>query len=247
MSFLLSFVRGEWPKCFLVGIWGPVMSVLVALLFAASANYFPGGYDWKFDVMCRLGYAHVNPDGSGYWAVALVFTCLMGVPCCAYFYRRLAPTSPRIAEAARVLLAAGLILGMVIGLDGLVLPKLNGIAYKLHETVATLAFAAIFFGVLTFWSAMTKWLRIKRGWTSAACSALSLFVLVPMAGAMISQAYLFFVPNDLGWVGPDWSERGVPVYLSFAFWEWLAIGGIYFCLYVIAVLLPGTADRADEF
>jgi hypothetical protein len=195
MRFLLSFALGEWPKWFLVGVWGPAMSVLVALLFAASANYFPGGYDWRFDVMCRLGYAHVNPDGSGYWAAALVFTCLMGVPCCGYFYRRLAATSPRTAVTARALLGLGLFLGVVIGLDGLVLPKLNGIARKLHETVATAAFATIFFGVLTFWSAMTKWLRIKRGWTAAACSALSMFVLVPMAGAMISQAYLFFVPT----------------------------------------------------
>lgn len=246
MRDLISFFRGDWPKWFLIGLWGPVMSVLVAALFAASANRFPGGYDWRFDVMCRLGYPHANPDGSVYWAAALALTCIMGVPCCGYFHRRLARTAPKLAAAARLLLGAGLSLGMVIGLDGIFLPKLNEMAPKLHETVATAAFAAIFFGVLGFWSVMTRWLRAARHWSAAACTLLSLSVLVPMAGAMISQAYLFFAPGDLGWVGPDWAEKGVPVYLSFAFWEWLAIGGVYFCLYVMAVLLPARPEDAGN-
>jgi hypothetical protein len=243
---ILSFFRGDWPKPFLIGVWGPVMSLAVATLFAVSANFFPGGYDWRFDVMCRLGYAHVNPEGSGYWAAALVLACIMGVPCCGYFHRRLRGVAPRLSGWARFLLGFGLSCGIVIGLDGLLLPKLNEMFPKLHETVATTAFACIFFGVLAFWSAMTKWLRARRGWSAVACALLSLFVLVPMAGAMISQAYLFFVPNDLGWVGPDWAERGVPFYLSFAFWEWAAIAGIYLCLYVMAALLPAHPELADD-
>jgi hypothetical protein len=34
--------------------------------------------------------------------------------------------------------------------------------------------------------------------------------------------------------------------LSFAFWEWLAIGGIYFCLYVMAALLPAAEERSGH-
>lgn len=247
MRFLFtSWLLGRMPKWFLIGVWGPLLSLAVALLFAASAARFPGGYDWRFDVMCRLGYPNVNPGGSAYWAWALVLVCVMGVPCCDYFYQRLAGTAPRHAAFARFLLASGLALGMVIGLDGFLLPKLNNVFHKLHETVATLAFASIFFGVLVFWSAMTRWLRRRRHWSAGSCALLSLLVLLPMAGAMFSQAYLFFVPNDLGWVGPDWAERGVPAYLSFAFWEWTAIGGVYACLYVIAGLLPALPERAHE-
>ena len=234
------------PKWLLTGVWGPLLSLVVAWLFAFSAGRFPGGYDWRFDVMCRLGYPHANPDGSGYWAAALFLVCVMGVPCCGYFHRRLAGVAPRLSRAARVLLGAGLFFGMIIAADGLLLPKLNELFHKMHETVATLAFACIFFGVLGFWAAMTRWLRKRRGWSEVQCGLLSLMVLVPMAGAMISQAYLFFVPNDLGWVGPDWAERGVPVYLSFAFWEWAAIAGIYGCLYVMALLLPAAADSGDD-
>jgi hypothetical protein len=240
------WLSGRMPKWFLVGVWGPVLSVLVGLLFAASAAVFPGGYDWRFDVMCRLGYAHVNPDGSAYWAWALFLVCVMGVPCCQYFYRRLCGDAPARAGFARAVLGAGLACGMVIALDGLLLPKLNEIFPKLHETVATIAFAAIFFGVLAFWSAMTTWLQNARLWSGWQCALLSLLVLVPMAGSMVSQAYLFFVPNDLGWVGPDWAERGVPFYLSFAFWEWTAIGGVYACLYVMAALLPASGGLGDD-
>ncbi len=234
------------PKWLLIGVWGPLLSVAAAALFAVSAGRFPGGYDWRFDVMCRLGYAHANPDGSAYWAAALFLVCVMGVPCCGYFHRRLSVIAPRLSAAARLLLAAGLFFGMVIAVDGLLLPRLNDLFHKLHETVATLAFAAIFFGVLGFWVVMTRWLRRRRGWSAGQCVLLSLLVLVPMAGAMISQAYLFFVPNNLGWVGPDWAERGVPVYLSFAFWEWAAIAGIYACLYVMAALLPAAADSGHD-
>jgi len=246
MRFLLtSWLTGRVPKWFLVGVWGPALSLVVALMFHKSASLFPGGYDWRYDVMCRLGYAHVNPDGSIYWAAALFLVCLMGVPCCQYFYRRLRPVAPRRAAFARAVLAAGLACGMVIALDGLLLPKLNEVFHKLHEVVATTAFASIFFGVLTFWSAMNTWLQRANHWPAWGCTLLSMLVLVPMAGAMLSQAYLFFVPNDLGWVGPDWAERGVPYYLSFAFWEWAAIAGIYACLYVMAALLPAEPDRED--
>ena len=182
------WLSGRMPTWFLVGVWGPVLSVLGALLFAASASVFPGGYDWRFDVMCRLGYAHVNPDGSAYWAWALFLVCVMGVPCCRYFYRRLSGDAPRRAGFARVVLSAGLACGMVIALDGLLLPKLNEIFPKLHETVATIAFAAIFFGVLAFWSAMTTWLQKSQGWSAWQSVLLSLLVLVPMAGALVSQA-----------------------------------------------------------
>jgi len=246
MRYLLTFwLSGRMPKWFLTGVWGPVLSVLVAWLFVVSASVFPGGYDWRFDVMCRLGYAHVNPDGSAYWALALFLVCVMGVPCCQYFYLRLAATAPRRAAFARVVLATGLVCGMVIAMDGLLLSRLNEIFQKLHEVVATTAFASIFFGVLAFWSAMTTWLQRTQGWEAWQCVLLSLLVLVPMAGAMLSQAWLFFVPNDLGWVGPDWAERGVPYYLSFAFWEWAAIAGIYACLYVMAGLLPAASEGAD--
>ena len=110
--------------------------------------------------------------------------------------------------------------------------------------MATITFAAIFFGLVGFWLAMILWLRAERQWSVWSCLLVSLLVAVPMAGAMVSQAYLFFVPNNLGWVGPEWAKMGVPVYLSFAFWEWMASAGIYVSLYVIAIHLPAVPAAA---
>ncbi len=243
IRLILSYSRGDWPKWFLVGVWAPVLSLVVAWLFAVSAAHFPGGYDWRYDVMCRLGYSWVNPDGSVYWSLALCLVCVMGLPCCGYFRLRLEHVSPRLSAFASRSLLAGLAAGFLVGLDGVFLPRLDGLMPKLHEVTATFAFAAIFFGVMGFWFAMMKWLRSVPHWSIGACVLLSLLVAVPFTGAMVSQAYLFFVPNNLGWVGPGWAELGVPIYLSFAFWEWLAIAGIYLCLYLMAFLLPPTPHR----
>jgi len=64
-----------------------------------------------------------------------------------------------------------------------------------------------------------------------------------MIGAASSQAYLYFVPNKLGWVSPKWAELGVPLYLSFAVWEWLASVGVFAYLYLLLVLLPADEPR----
>jgi len=240
---LSSVLGGDWSKVVLVGVWGPLMTAAVVLLFAASARHFPGGYDWRYEVMCRLGYPSANPEGSVLWSAALALTCIMGLPCAGYFSKRLAPCAPKIVSFARTALSSGLLAGLLVAADGMLLPKLNDLAYKLHEIIATFAFAAIFFGVLAFWYAAMRWLRASRRWTLGACGFISALVAAPLAGAMLSQAYLFYVPNDLGWVDREWADKGVPVYLSFAFWEWLAIAAVYVGLYVIALLLPATAGE----
>lgn len=219
------------------------MTLLAALLLVASARDFPGGYDWRYEVMCRLGYPSANPQGCRWWSAALAVTCVMGLPCCTYFRERLGKTAPKTAAAASGTLCAGLLAGLIVAADGVLVPKLNQIAPKLHEVVSTIAFAAIFFGVLGFWSATMRWLRTSHGWAFSGCAAMTVLVVAPLAGAMISQAILFYVPNDLGWVDRDWAARGVPVYLSFAFWEWLAVGAVYAGLYIIALLLPARTNE----
>jgi hypothetical protein len=45
--------------------------------------------------------------------------------------------------------------------------------------------------------------------------------VLPILLAGCAQAYIFYVLPDLHWVGLAWRTRGVPVYLSFAVWEWV--------------------------
>jgi len=46
-------------------------------------------------------------------------------------------------------------------------------------------------------------------------------VLIPLAGTSLTQLYLYLFSRGLGWVNLSWRDRGVPVALSIAFWEWL--------------------------
>ncbi len=243
MSKLLRpFDAARWPKWFLVAVWAPVLSAVVASCFVVSVGRYPGGYDWRYEVVCRPGYEWVNPAGSVWWSAALGGICAAALPCCAYFHARLRVAAPHLSDVARGALMTGLCAGLVVALDGVGFPRLNTFGPKLHEVIATLTFGAIFVGVAGFWWAMVVWLSRVRRWSAFGCGILSLSVVVPFTGAMLSQAYLFFVPNDLGWVGADWAEKGVPLYLSFAFWEWVAVGGIYVSLYVMALLLPAAAE-----
>jgi len=234
----LSYVRGDWPKWFLIGVWAPTFFILTVTLLVLSSTYFSGGYDWRYQTMCSLSYSHLNPVGHIYWSWALFLVCASGLPCAGYFRARLRHVSPRLCNFSAATLRLGLCCGIIVSFDGILLPKLNMLFFKLHEIMATVTFAAIFLGVMGFWVAMMKWLRTDRLWGIRGCAALSLAVVVPFAGAMISQAYLFFVPNDLGWVDADWAAKGVPLYLSFAFWEWLATVGIYISMFILAVILP---------
>jgi hypothetical protein len=44
---------------------------------------------------------------------------------------------------------------------------------------------------------------------------------LPILLAGLAQLYVFYVLPELGWVKLSWRANGVPVYLSFAFWEWI--------------------------
>jgi hypothetical protein len=60
-------------------------------------------------------------------------------------------------------------------------------------------------------------------------------VLAPIALAAAAPAYVSWAFPDLPWVGLGWRALGMPVYLSFAFWEWMTCG--VFSVYAAALCL----------
>jgi hypothetical protein len=46
------------------------------------------------------------------------------------------------------------------------------------------------------------------------------FALLPIVLGGIVQAYVSYARPELPWVSLQWRARGLPVALSFAFWEW---------------------------
>ncbi|MCU0975852.1 MAG: hypothetical protein MUC71_06000 [Steroidobacteraceae bacterium] len=51
---------------------------------------------------------------------------------------------------------------------------------------------------------------------------------------------LYVLQRDTGWVKPDWRELGVPLWQSFAFWQWLMVAALWFA---VAQLLATARNR----
>ena len=60
-----------------------------------------------------------------------------------------------------------------------------------------------------------------------------LSVLFPILTAGIAEAYVYYVFPRLGWVNLSWRARGIPPYLSFAFWEWVTC--VVLSVYMLAL------------
>ena len=246
LRWLRSHLLGDISKTCLVWVYG-----LLAVLFFAggmilSEWFFPDSYDWRYQVMCSLGSRAKNPDGHIYWSIGLFLAIFMGLPTCLYFWRRLSRTAPGISLFSGLALGIGYIAGMIVAVESAILPGFGGVVYKAHEIVAVIAFSGIYLGVAGFWYCLTIWLLKKKRWPGWAVGGLFFLSAAPMSGAMISQAWLFFLPDRPGWVSREWISLGIPLWLSFAFWEWLAACGLVFCLYVLAVVLPASPGEPEE-
>jgi len=65
--------------------------------------------------------------------------------------------------------------------------------------------------------------------------------LSPIVLAAIAQAHVAHALPGLPWVGLAWRARGIPVYLSFAFWEWVTCA--VFSLYMLVLSRTTLAAR----
>jgi hypothetical protein len=61
----------------------------------------------------------------------------------------------------------------------------------------------------------------------------ALLVSTPVVAIGITQFWLYLQQRDLGWVDTSWREMGIPLWFSFAFWQWLAIAILWMGLGVL--------------
>jgi hypothetical protein len=54
-------------------------------------------------------------------------------------------------------------------------------------------------------------------------------LLLPILLAGLAPAYVSYALPELRWVGLEWRSRGVPLFLSFTFWQWItcAVFSVY--------------------
>jgi hypothetical protein len=205
---------------------------------AVAATRFPGGFDWAYTVISRLGSHTHNPTGAVWLSGSLLAAVMLLWPVAGHLGR----AGPDGAGRPRISLAAlrvGLVGGALLGIEGVFALELSRLARKAHEILALMTFLGLYWGVLGLYVH-----RIRRT-TSFLLPAFS--VVVPLVAVGVSQLVLYFDQRDLGWVNSDWRELGVPLWLSFAFWQWLAVAFLGLGLGVlVAAREPGGSRRAAE-
>lgn len=230
--------RGDWSKEFLVLFWFPLAAAAFISGGAASAYFFDGPFDWRYRTLSSLSSEVSNPAGYAYCCFGLMLAFVMVIPLCGYFRMRLEPTSPIFARVSSRALRVGFLGSIGVGIERLFSQSLALQVGKAHEYISLITFIGFALGLAGFCLCLIRWLTHERQWPSWALWGCFVVSAGPITGTGLSQAYLYFVPNDLGWVGPHWAELGIPVYLSLAFWEWLLSAAIFTYLYIILLCLP---------
>jgi len=173
-----------------------------------AARSFPDApYDWMYRVVSELASRKHNPDGGRWFSIALGLSMLALWPVVSYL---------RDTNGDRrwpiLALRAGILFGVAVGVERLTFVRLSSLVHNGHEALAVGTFTGLYTGLLGLY-----WQRVRRGWTGA------LVVAAPLAAIFITQIAIYFDQRDLGWVDHRWREMGVSLWLSFAFWQWLAV------------------------
>ena len=200
-------------------LWWYVASILVMSfgLFISAQNY-PGGFDWFYTVASALASQRHNPDGYIWYAASLSMSMLL-----LWFYISsikaelitLLP-APRFAITA---IRIGLLSGFLLGVERLFIYDLSSWLYKSHEVLALLTFLNLYLGILGL---LLQFMHRNKGNIFPV-----ILVVSPLVIIGLTQLWLYLLQRDIGWVDTIWREKEIPVWLSFAFWQWLAISLIW--------------------
>jgi len=214
----------------------PLGTLAFWLGMTLAARSYPSEYDWRYITISSLVYTERNPSGF-LWARGGVFLCgVAGL----YWTGELRRRWRRLCIAERPIGISALGLGYLCMTCCALLPE-RFLVPRGHDFLALAAFVGICVGmaVLTFKVIeQSPHVRKLPGSPRLYAGMLAGFALSPIVLGAVAQAYVSHALPALPWVSLVWRERGVPVYLSFAFWEWVTCA--VFSLYV-AVLSRATA------
>jgi len=180
-----------------------------------AARYYPAGFDWHYTVASALASQKHNPTGSNWFAGALSLSMLLLWHYVSLLKRELSAPLPVVVRFSFAALHTGLASGAALGLERLFIRDLSDWVYKAHEILGLLTFSGLFIGILC--------LLIHAMLRSRIYALPALLVISPLVAIGMTQFWLYIEQRDLGWVDTSWREMGIPTWLSFAFWQWLAI------------------------
>ncbi|MGH8018998.1 MAG: hypothetical protein ACREIA_12030 [Opitutaceae bacterium] len=193
---------------------GYVLSVCtICTATVLAARRFPEEFDWVYTVMSALASRKHNPDGGLYFASGLALSLAFLWPSVSWIKSGV-PLDDRLGRIGARALRAGIILGMLVGVERLIFFHLSQVIRKGHEILALLCFLNLYAGVV-----LISLGRIRRAvggrWPAV-------LVLAPLVAIGLNQLALYFDQRDLGWVDTSWRDMGIGFWMSFAFWQWLA-------------------------
>ena len=193
---------------------------------------YPSEYDWRYITISSLVYAERNPSGF-LWARGGILLCgIAGLYWTARLLQRWKQL--RIAERPSGISALGL--GFLCMTCCALVPEGRFRVPRGHEFLALAAFVGICVGMalLTF-RVIKQSPRVRKlpGSPLLYARLLAGFAVSPTVVAAVAQLYVSHALPELPWVSLAWRERGVPVYLSFALWEWVTCA--VFSLYVLVL------------
>lgn len=194
--------------------YGLSVSILV-ISWAIALSLYPGAFDWQYTVVSALASRKHNPEGGPWFAggLGLALALLWPFVTSVWGARK---RRNRLERRFILALRLGLIFGALMAVESILDPALPQRLEKTHEFLALLAFLFCYAAILGI--SLSSLGREKRFPWSA------LLLAAPIVGIGLSQFALYLGQRDLGWVDQSWRELGVPLWQSFAFWQWQALG-----------------------
>jgi hypothetical protein len=219
--------------------WGSCAIVVLGLVvfwggLVIAAGCYPAEYNWRYMTLTGLLSSEHNPAGH-LWASGGIALCGL----CGLCWTQLLGRQRRREGAGR----AGIRLlqaGALFMAGAVVLPAQPFGIRKGHEILVTLAFACWCLGMVGLLFRAAEQALRRRAWGSIhnqrRCAALvGGLAAVPVLLAGAAQAYVYYALPTLHWVSLSWRAQGIPVYLSFAFWEWVTCAVLSACAVIVAL------------
>jgi hypothetical protein len=182
----------------------PLGVLIFWLGMCVAVRRFPSEYDWRYMTISMLLYPERNPAGHLWASIGLAVCGLCGLLWAVILIR----------DGTRNI--GILVVGYACMVSSSLLPERLIPIPRGHEILAITAFVCICAGLVRY--------AFQRG----RAIIVAAIPLGPILLATITQFYLDIFRPELPWVGLVWRTRGLPLFLSFALWEWITCAVLSF-------------------
>ncbi len=219
-----------------LALWGGILM---------AAWRYPSEYDWRYMTISRLLSPERNPAGHLWGTGSIVLCGFCGLWWTLGLVRRCSRMGAQRPGGLRA---------MQIGYLGMAcasaLPQWLQRIPKGHEMLALFAWSSLLLGMMYLTFQTTERAVPRRTGSGVGSPRFYAAVLVgtavlPILLAGSALAYVYFVLPQLPWVNLSWRSRGIPVILSFAFWQWISLLVLSVYMVMLSLTIPAIYRHAS--